>query len=184
MASKPSSSIYSIVEKAYYRLQAGDVLTHCVEDNSAEPIHEMIQEMILAGPQSLEAIREMLSETTKRKTQVYDDLSQVVNQLSIILKSYGIRLEKSHGSTPLQSIDERQLIKLMDAQHIIGRDARSGSLQVLKDSRELMAALKSKIMLLENIEAYLQDWLWGLTYQFIRQGQDEADRSISDAELL
>ena len=79
MDNKPASSIYSIVEKAYFRLQAGDVLTHCIEDGSTHPIHEMIQEMVLAGPQSLEALREILGEASKRKTQVYDDLNQVTN---------------------------------------------------------------------------------------------------------
>jgi hypothetical protein len=63
MDNKPTTPIYAIVEKAYYRLQAGDVLTHCLEDGVTDPIHEMIQEMVLAGPQSLEALREILSET-------------------------------------------------------------------------------------------------------------------------
>src|SRR5512143_539175 len=96
MANKSSSSIYSIVEKAYFRLQAGDVLTHCIEDGSTQPIHEMIQDMVLAGPQSLEALREILGEANKRKSQVYDDLNQVTNQLSIILKGYGVSLD-AHG---------------------------------------------------------------------------------------
>ena len=76
MDNKPSSSIYSIVEKAYFRLQAGDVLTHCLEVGTTEPVHEMIQEMVLAGPQSLEALREILGEAMKRKAQVYDELTR------------------------------------------------------------------------------------------------------------
>ena len=67
MGNKPASTIYSIVEKAYFRLQAGDVLTHCMEDGTTEPIHEMIQEMVLAGPQSLEALREILAESVEEK---------------------------------------------------------------------------------------------------------------------
>ena len=98
MGNKPASSIYSIVEKAYFRLQASDVLTHCMEDGTTEPIHEMIQEMVLAGPQSLEALREILAEAVKRKSQVHDDLSQVINQLAIILKGYGLILETSGGN--------------------------------------------------------------------------------------
>ncbi len=86
MANKPGSSIYSIVEKAYFRLQAGDVLTHCIEDGSSNPIHEMIQDMVLAGPQSLEAVREILGEASKRKSQVYDDLNQVTNDTDVQLQ--------------------------------------------------------------------------------------------------
>jgi hypothetical protein len=175
MDNKPSASIYSIVEKAYFRLQAGDVLTHCMEDGTTGPIHELIQEMILAGPQSLEALREILAEAIKRKSQVHDDLSQVINQLSIILKGYGVKLEESGGNQIVQSINERQLTDLMDAQEIFEAETRSGCLQVMKDSRELINTLNGKIQLLENIENYLQDWLWGLTYQFIRRGENEAN---------
>jgi hypothetical protein len=184
MVNRPNSAIYSIVEKAYYRLQAGDVLSHCMEDGSTNPIHEMIQEMVVSGPQSLEALREILAEAMKRKTQVYDDLNQVTNQLSIILKGYGINLEAHGGNQVLQSLTEDKLLDLMDTQNINETETRSGCLQVMKDSRELINTLNGKILLLENIEKYLQDWLWGLTYQFIRLGQDEADSSQLKNELL
>ncbi|PWB52200.1 MAG: hypothetical protein C3F13_11770 [Anaerolineales bacterium] len=183
MGNKAPSSVYTIVEKAYFRLQAGDVLTRCIEDGSTEPIHELIQEMVIAGPQSLEALREILGETMKRKSQVYDDLNQVINQLSIILLGYGLNLEGYGSNQVLQQIDERQLVELMDRQEIVEEEARSGCLQVLTDSRELINTLNSKIQLLENIETYLQDWLLGLTYQSIRQGDDEENREDTKKDL-
>ena len=184
MANKPSSSIYSIVEKAYFRLQAGDVITHCIEDGSTNPIHEMIQEMVLAGPQSLEALREILGEASKRKSQVYDDLNQVINQLSIILKGYGISLEAHGGNQTLQTITQSTLINLMDEQGVVEKDTRSNSLQVMKDSQELINTLHAKISLLENIELYLQDWLWGLTYQSMRQAGTAENEAPTKPELL
>jgi hypothetical protein len=183
MVNKPNSAIYSIVEKAYYHLQAGDVLSHCMEAGTTDPILEMIQEMVMAGPQSLEALREILGEAMKRKTQVYDDLNQVTNQLSIILVGYGINLDAYGGNQVLQSMTEEQLVALMDEQNINEAETRSSSLQVMKDSRELINTLSGKIQLLENIEQYLQDWLWGLTYQYIKQGEDEADNTPIKKEL-
>jgi hypothetical protein len=184
MGNKPASSIYTLVEKAYFRLQAGDVLTRCLEDGSTDPIHELIQEMVLAGPQSMEALREILGESMKRKAQVYDDLNQVTNQLSIILKGYGVSLEKQGGNQVLQSLNERQLLDMLDEENIDDVDARTGCLQVFNDSQELMATLNIKTQLLENIEMYLQDWLWGLTYQHIKQGDDEAGDISNGNELL
>lgn len=184
MANKPSSSIYSIVEKAYFRLQAGDVITHCIEDGSPSPIHDMIQELVMAGPQSLEALREILGEANKRKSQVYDDLNQVTNQISIILKGYGVSLEAQGGNQDLQTMTESQLNEIMDKQGVDENEKRTNSLQVMRDSRELINTLSGKILLLENIETYLQDWLWGLTYQSIRQGIDESDNALSKPELL
>ena len=183
MANKPTSKIYSIVEKAYFRLQAGDVLTHCIEDGSTNPIHEMIQEMVLAGPQSLEALREILAEANKRKTQVYDDLNQVTNQLSIILKGYGVSIELA-GNQVMQNLSEDQLVQLMDAQGVVEKATRTSSLQVVRDSQELINTLNSKIILLESIETYLQDWLWGLTYQSIRQPPGEQDQLPAKSDIL
>src|SRR4030042_3212737 len=183
MVNKPTTPIYAIVEKAYYRLQAGDVLTHCLEDGVTDPIHEMIQEMVLAGPQSLEALREILSETVKRKAQVYDDLNRVTNQLSIILKGYGISVERQGGNQALQSLTEVELSAMLDEQNILESDERAECLQVLKDSQELMATLNGKIQLLENIEKYLQDWLWGLTYKFIKLGDEEEDDNTIKNDL-
>jgi hypothetical protein len=184
MGNKPTGTIYSIVEKAYFRLQAGDVLTHCLEDGSTNPVHELIQEMVLAGPQSLEALREILGETIKRKALVYDDLNQVTNQLSIILMGYGISLEQKGGHQVLQALNEDQLLEMLDEQNIIESEERSAALQILRDSQELIAVLNSKAQLLDNIEIYLQDWLWGLTYQSIKQGEDEAEENPGTNELL
>jgi hypothetical protein len=184
MVNKPLASIYSIVEKAYFRLQAGDVITHCLEEGSTGPIHEMIQEMVLAGPQSLDALREILSEALKRKAQVYDDLNQVTNQLSIILKGYGISLERQGGNQALQTLREDQLHIMLDESKVIKKEERLGCLQILKDSQELITTLTVKIQLLESIERYLQDWLWGLTYQFIKQGDDGIDEIIVKTDLL
>jgi hypothetical protein len=184
MANRPSSTIYSIVEKAYFRLQAGDVITHCIEDGTTNPIHELIQEMVLAGPQSLEAVREILGEAAKRKSQVFDDLNQVTNQLSIILKGYGINLEVHGGNQILQAMTELQLLALMDDQGVVEKETRSSSVNVLKDSQELISTLNGKISLLENIELYLQDWLWGLTYQSIRQMGKDENQNPTTPELL
>jgi hypothetical protein len=184
MVNKPPASVYSIVEKAYFRLQAGDVLSHCLEDGTTDPLHEMIQEMVLAGPQNLDALREILAEEMKRKAQVYDDLNQVTNQLSIILKGYGISMERQGGVQILLLLTDDQLLEMMDEQDIVDPEERSGAIRVLKDSRELIATLNSKIQLLESIETYLQDWLLGLTYQYIKQVGEEDKDNTSKTELL
>jgi hypothetical protein len=56
-------------------------------------------------------------------------------------------------------------------------------LRVWKDSQELISTLRGKIQLLDQIETYLQDWLWGLTYQFIKQGEGETDQVSGKTEL-
>jgi hypothetical protein len=72
----------------------------------------------------------------------------------------------------------------MDDEQIEDSQVRGECIQVLKDSHDLMATLASKIHLLESIEVYLQDWLWGLTYQQLKQGDDGAIENPPGKELL
>jgi hypothetical protein len=108
----------------------------------------------------------------------------VTNQFSIILKGYGISLERQGGNQVLQSLNENQLLEMLDEQDIDDVDERAGALQILTDSQELITTLNGKIQLLENIEIYLQDWLWGLTYQYIKQNDDELDNETNKGDLL
>ena len=114
---------------------------------------------------------------------MYDDLNQVTNQLSIILQGYGISLERLGGNQAIQSLNEQQLFFMLDELKIVDTEERSGCVQILKNTRELITALTSKIQLLENIETYLHDWLWGLTYQYIKLGEDEPDENSIINEL-
>jgi hypothetical protein len=47
-------------------------------------------------------------------------------------------------------------------------------LQFLRDSRDIIASLAGQVELLEEIEDFLQDWLWGLAYQLARDGFGES----------
>src|SRR5512145_3099372 len=70
-------AVYAYVEKAYLRMQAGDVLVRCLEEESTIPMQQVVEGLVLAGPQSIAILREMLAESSQRKSQVQDDMHQV-----------------------------------------------------------------------------------------------------------
>jgi hypothetical protein len=72
----------------------------------------------------------------------------------------------------------------MDQQGVREKETRASSLQVMHDSQELINTLNGKILLLENIETYLQDWLWGLTYQSIRHAGSDENQPPAKPDLL
>ncbi|NTX00005.1 MAG: hypothetical protein HGB35_08800 [Geobacteraceae bacterium] len=94
MKDDPLQSVYSYVERAYVRLQAGDLLTRCLEESSIAPVQQLVDGLVLAGPPSLQAMREILAEASKRKAQVLDDLHQLSKEIEKSLSSYGIHLKK------------------------------------------------------------------------------------------
>ena len=125
MPDDPLNAVYSYVERAYIRLQAGDVLIRCLDEVNPAPIHQMVESLVLAGPESIGVLKEILAEAEQRKGQILDDLHQL----------------KARATAP-------------------GLD---------QDGREIMGNLEARIRLLEEIEIFLQDWVWGLAYETTRQ---------------
>jgi hypothetical protein len=176
MNNHPQDSVYSFVERAYMRLQAGDILTRCLEDGCINPIQDLVEGLVLAGPKNLDSLREILDETDQRKTQVGDDLHQVFTQFSRVLTSYGVVIEGETADT-VQRLTVGQLLDGLRQQGVNEADVQTACLQVWQDSREILENLSTKLELLEEIELYLQDWLWGLAYKTIHR-QEESE--ISD----
>ncbi len=80
MADDPLDAVYSYVERAYIRLQAGDVLIRCLDEGNAAPIQQMVETLVLAGPRSIAVLQEILAEAEQRKGQIMDDLHQLKAQ--------------------------------------------------------------------------------------------------------
>lgn len=169
MEDDPLENVYSYVERAYVRLQAGDLLIRCMEESSTYPIHNLVEGLVLAGPQSINAMREILAEAERRKGQIQDDLHQLLRDLDQSFNSYGLTLTGDLKDNVLTSLSSIGIIGLMRDQNIFDSDTQAACLQLAKDSRELIESLVSRLTLLDDIKFYLEDWLRGVAFQSARQ---------------
>ena len=169
MGDNPLEAVYSFVERAYMRLQAGDILIRCLEEGNASPMHQMVEALVLAGPQSLNSLQEILSEVGRRKSQVLDDLHQVFNDLQNNLKKHGVRLTGINNALLVTRLSYLNFLAMLREQGITENQAQIDCMQLLKDSKELIINLAAHLNLLDEIENYLQDWVWGLAYQSAHQ---------------
>jgi len=169
MTEDPLNSVYSYVENAYIRLQAGDLLNRCLDEGSEAPIQQLIEGLVLAGPQNIQVLKEILAETEQRRSQVSEDIQQLLADLEKSLKAYGVHLEGVRKPRSMMRMTQAGFLKLLRQQDINDENTQVACLQILKDSRELMTSLGSRLKLLERIGTYLRDWLLGLTYQSIHQ---------------
>jgi hypothetical protein len=169
MSDDPIEDVYSFVERAYIRLQAGDVLIRCLADSTTTPIQQMVEGLILAGPQSLEDLQQVLIETSTRKSQVEDDLQQVYEEMKRVLKEYGVEFTHTDDYHAALMFSPLELIVLMQSQGVVDHEKQSACQRVFQESQSLLKNLNINLHLLAEIERYLQDWLWGLTYQKARQ---------------
>jgi hypothetical protein len=171
MSDDSLETIYAYAEKAYVRMQASDVLMRCLEDASVSPMYQMVESLILAGPTSLDILREILAETNSRKVQVGDDMQQVLNGLKNNLAGYGVRLRSVHKPAAITKIKPVRFLSLLRSQGVLEEEAQTTCLQLLHDARELVDSLLEHYCLLADIEKYLEDWIWGLFYESVHQGQ-------------
>lgn len=168
MRDEALDAVYSYVERAYARLQAGDLMVRCLDENSLLPIQQMIEGLYMTGPGNLVVMREVLAEAALRKEQVREDLAQVTRGLNSSMRSYGVNLEDESTQRDPSKITPTRLMTILRRQNVRDDETQIACLRILKESRSLIKSLSARYSLLENLEAYLQDWLWGMVYQSTR----------------
>lgn len=174
MADDPIGAVYSYVERAYVRLQAGDILIRCLEEGNASPMQQLVEGLVLVGPQSLAFLREMRSEAALRKTQLLDDLHQVFIDLEESLGTFGVELTGIKVANSIIELKPDRFLAMIQEQGIEEEESKTACLQILRDSRDLISTLDEHVNLMEEIEVYIQDWLWGVAYQQARDGSKNA----------
>jgi hypothetical protein len=173
MKEDPLEAVHAFVERAYIRLQAGEVIMRCMDTGSSLPVHQMVEGLILAGPQSLGVLREILSESGQRKIQVIDDLHQVFNDLKKNLNHYGVQLLGVKNAGSISNLSSPRFLSMLQEQGVIDQEVQAVCVQILRESRDLIESMAGNVNLLEEIETYLADWLWGLAYQSAHQAYGE-----------
>jgi hypothetical protein len=163
--SDPLDAVYAYAEQAYIRMQAGDLLMRCMDIGSTRPMQELVESLVLAGPQSLGALSEILAETGQRRAQIQDDVQRLYGEFQNKLRPFGLRMQDFlPDAISLTRLKNRKFNSLLTKQGL-AEDDRQRCLTMLEDTREMMKSLTANIILLQEIENYLWDWLWGLAHQ-------------------
>jgi hypothetical protein len=172
MYDNPLKPVYAFVERAYVRMQAGDIIMRCLEEGSSMPMQHLVEELVLAGPGSLEALREIQVELALRKKQVMDDLHQMFTDLDSRLNPFGIQLAGTVTPLVLAHSAPEAFLRMLERAKKGGQPPQPEELHVLSDAHELLASLAVHIDMLEELSCYLDDWLWGVIYQSTRLESD------------
>jgi hypothetical protein len=168
----PLDAIYAYAEQAYIRQQAGDLLMRCLDLGSPRPMQELVEGLILAGSHSVGTLHEILVETGQRRAQVQDDLQRVYGEFQNKLKKNGLKVgEVFQDAISLTRITPALFYRLMAEHGIQDEMIRIECYRSFEETQDLMTSLYGNIKLLQEIENYLRDWLWGLAYQSAHETQ-------------
>ncbi|NMC12835.1 MAG: hypothetical protein GYA34_08125 [Chloroflexi bacterium] len=111
-------AVISFIERAGIRLKVNEILVECLEEGNTSSFQDLIEELIVAGPDSLRIVREILSEVDLMLDQLQEKIAMNNQELG------GMNYYVNNLSEKTQN-------------HII---------------------------IMKEIHAYLNDWLWGLIY--------------------
>ena len=169
----PLDDVYSFVERAYTRLQAGDVLFRCLEGEDIAPIQNWVEGLVLAGPESLAVLREILNEVDQRKKQSQEDIRQVLQDFNVSLQSFGVHLKERQNARALIKMTPEGFLSMLYDQEIMQEETQIICLQLRNDANDLIKDLETHLRMLVEIEIYISDWLWGLVYESPHRGWAE-----------
>lgn len=172
MADDSLEGVFHYAERAYIRMQAGDILMQCLDNASDAPLHHLVESLVIAGSKNLDIFKEILTETNKRKAEVEDDLRQVIDGLNKNLENHGVKLGQQRKLTSILHLRPSRLRSMMRSQGIVEEDIQKNCVQLLKDTRDLLVSLTAHLNLLEGMERYLADWLWVIYYQRAHDGPE------------
>ena len=162
---EPLAGVYDFVERAYVRLQAAAVLTHCMEENNFSSMHNLVEELVFRGPESLKALREIQAEVVVRRSEIGDDKLQLYARLLDDLSDYGVRISGKHLSLSLARLTPRGFLGLLGEHGVSDDMEQLKCLRLFEDYLDVLGGMERHLILLGEIELYLQDWLWSLIYQ-------------------
>ncbi len=162
-------SVLLMVERAFVRIEAEDVLATCLQEESAVPLQKLVEGLILAGPASLNALREIRAEVISQRAELQGEIARIFSNMEEKLKSWGVNLTWLSQRTSMSSLEAACLGSLLRQEGIQDESQMMECSQLLNSSKEAMSQLARRILLLNEVDRYLEDWIWGLMYQSARQ---------------
>lgn len=148
----------------YIHMKVSDILMLCMEDSSVIPVQQLVESLVMIGPDSLSFLQQVLDEASKRNVQVLNDQKQVLSGLIKNLASLGMKLPAAITADGVIRMRSERFYVLMKKQGITEEPVQIECMQLLQDSRDLLISLSIKLDLLTRITQYLEDWTMGLLY--------------------
>lgn len=165
MTDESLETVFSLVERAFVRKEAGEVLIDCLEKDDITPIQKFVEELVLTGPRSLNALREIRSEVEERKERLHGEIAHQFSVMEMKLQNYDIQLSGLPPSLSLRGFEKAGFAQLLQQMRALDAERQQECLRLIHDGKEVMSLIARQILLLEEMSFYLNDWMWGVIYQ-------------------
>lgn len=169
---RPIDDLLTFAERAYVRMQAEQLIRHCLEQNDTMPFNQLVQGLVLAGSSSLAVLREILDELRSTRSSLIDAGLGVRQDLIDALSDFGV------NALELLSADAPEMFRQICSQDLrrkvrrATRDLSSeddGLLQEICDEAGgRVATIARRLAMVGKLEASVRDWYESLAYEATR----------------
>ncbi|KPK95503.1 MAG: hypothetical protein AMJ88_00795 [Anaerolineae bacterium SM23_ 63] len=167
--SHPLDDLISLAERTYVRLEAEQLIEDCLMNANPEPMNRLLEELVMAGMDSLIVLREILSVIRSVKSTINQEGMEVQHDLRKTLSQFGIGWPRDpSGGTPesywhiyhyglYQEIKAHAPWLKMEDQLILEEICNEAGKRVTKIVRRLV--------LLKDLEETVMDWINGMIHE-------------------
>jgi hypothetical protein len=174
--SQPLDDVLSLAERAYVRMQAEQLITHCFEQGDHTAFNSLLHQLVLGGVPSLAILREIVEEIRTTRRTLQEASLEVRQDLQAAFSGFGLPAPQAlTGDWPnvFRAICSPEL-----------RDELRGSGRALKDEDQVLldevcrdagnrvATIAAQLRLLGSIDRAARDWFSSLAYEAARARSD------------
>ena len=169
---QPLDDLLTLAERTYVRMQAGELIGHCLEQGDIKPFQELVEQLVLAGAVSLPVLREIREEILDLQSTLRQEGLAVRHDLRQALTGFGRHMPQLLGRDFPDMLWEVRSQRLQSRIHEAARDMSGEDLrlvdQVCKEAGERAVRIATRLGVLGHLEASVEDWLGSLAYQAVR----------------
>jgi len=170
---KPIDDLLTYAERAYVRMEAEQLILHCLEEGDSGALDQLIQGLVLAGASSLGIMREILAEVRSTRSSLVNAGLEGRQDLINALGDFGVKLSRL---LPADAPEMFRQICSARLRHRVKVAARKLSAEdevlleeVCDEAGDRVAAIAKRLAMLGRLEASIEDWFYCLAYEATRQ---------------
>ena len=156
-----------LAEKSYICMEAELLIATCIHEGDLDPFNDLLQELVLAGPISLFVLRDMYQIIRTLESQLSQEGLGIRQDLKQALLDFGIRLPYVQLSGDPRSWWRGQDLFQEVQSASTELDPNSAALvrEICIDAGNKVSKLARRLVLVNELEHAVQDWISGLIYE-------------------
>jgi hypothetical protein len=168
--------LMSHAERAYVRMQAAELISHCLERGDMSLFDQLLAQLVLAGESSLPILREIRDEIRAQQSQLRQEGLSVRQELKAALAGLGVQLPQLLGGDIPEMLWQMRgpdlPARIRSAARQLSEEDIGSVAEACSEARGRVTQIAARLTAMRALEDSVDDWLSGLAYQAARSGED------------